>query len=339
MTLHEELLTALQRVTTVRVVAALRDPRLGFDGDNDLHLFLPDLHLLSNRMRERYPYGTNDTGVLTEVLASILALKLAEAGRRKVALFQMGDFLDLWREAATADDRVDSAGHITEDHAHLMSAFSAPGLKPRFLLGNHDFDLFRSPNFLAWDRRYFLGPRGTPRPSGIALHGDYFDLMEQLTPDAVQQLAVFLFAPYQTANDYDLKAVLPLIAEQNGRRDFTARVVGDGALGGLLQPRQHSIPVRYNLSGHDHLEKARNLCVRSNQRNGMSLRFAVIGHTHQARIAVHERDGEDFFALIDTGAWVENSKLPDGSVVPNMQLTALADNEVRIYQLDRIAPV
>jgi hypothetical protein len=63
------------------------------------------------------------------------------------------------------------------------------------------------------------------------------------------------------------------------------------------------------------------------------MRFMVIGHTHRAKISVRDGGGNDFFALIDTGSWVENSLLPDKTVLPNAQLTALCANEVRIYQL------
>lgn len=54
--------------------------------------------------------------------------------------------------------------------------------------------------------------------------------------------------------------------------------------------------------------------------------------THQARIAVHDSNGE-FFALMD-GAWIENCcTAEDATPQPNAQIAALGANEARIYQL------
>jgi hypothetical protein len=61
--------------------------------------------------------------------------------------------------------------------------------------------------------------------------------------------------------------------------------------------------------------------------------MAVIGHTHQARIAVHDI-GDEFFALMDCGAWIENCSTEDDPAPrPNAQIAALGANEARIYQL------
>jgi hypothetical protein len=62
-----------------------------------------------------------------------------------------------------------------------------------------------------------------------------------------------------------------------------------------------------------------------------------MGHTHHARIAVHE-SGDDFFALVDCGSWIETCSFTDetGTLFPGVpcaQLAALSDNEVRLYQL------
>lgn len=338
MSLHDSLLSSLQSVATVQLVACLRDERLNFGGDNDLHVFIPDMHLVSKKVRKRYPYGTNDTGVLTQALESIRQLKQREAeARRKVSVFQLGDFMDLWRETARMEDRVDAASRIADDHRALMRALMAPGFRTRFLLGNHDYELHRWPNFVAWERRYFLGPTGTTRPSGIALHGDVFDEIERF-PDSLQRLVVFFLSPFKTATDHELNEVIALVHQENRRHDFTLQVGGDARLGALAPTQAQVLPARHNVGEHKFLSEAMLMCRRANADFGMSLRFAVIGHTHHARIAVHEQ-GEEFFALIDTGAWVENCVLPDGTRQPNMQLTALSGNEVRIYQLSRRADV
>ena len=41
------------------------------------------------------------------------------------------------------------------------------------------------------------------------------------------------------------------------------------------------------------------------------------------------------FALVDTGAWIENcGEANGGQSIPNAQITALSANQVRIYQLN-----
>src|SRR6266496_6657701 len=103
MTLHDELLVALRGVSNVSLVASYRDPRLRFDAADDLRVFVPDLHLLSNEKRLRYRYGTNQTALLTDVLGAIGQLKTRDPNRT-VVNYQVGDFLDLWRETPVESD-------------------------------------------------------------------------------------------------------------------------------------------------------------------------------------------------------------------------------------------
>lgn len=338
MSLHDSLLSALQSVATVQLVASLRDERLDFEGDDDLHVFIPDLHLVSHRMRERYPYGTNDTGLLTLALQAIRQLKeRVEGEQKKVAVTQMGDFLDLWRETPVEKERVDAASRIVDDHRPLMRALQAPGFRTRFLLGNHDFELYRRPLFVETERSYLLGPRGKATASGMALHGDVFDELEETLPNDFQQLVVFYFSTLRKPTDHAFNEVIALVHQENQRHDFTLQVSGDAHFGALAAPSR-GVPERHNVGEHKFLTEAMMMCQRANRDLGLSLRFAVIGHTHHARIAVHER-GDAFFALVDTGAWIENCVLPDGTRMPNAQLTALSNNEVRIYQLSRRADV
>jgi hypothetical protein len=77
------------------------------------------------------------------------------------------------------------------------------------------------------------------------------------------------------------------------------------------------------------LDSARAKCAAADR----SLTTAVIGHTHHARIAIHE-DGDRLFALVDCGAWIEDCVTGDNPTPrPNAQIAALGANEIRIYQL------
>jgi UDP-2,3-diacylglucosamine pyrophosphatase LpxH len=85
---------------------------------------------------------------------------------------------------------------------------------------------------------------------------------------------------------------------------------------------------------HEFLDLAYEQAQQANAEHGLNLKTVVIGHTHHARIAVREDNG-DLFTLIDCGAWIENCSV-DGSsdnMMPNAQIAALCGNEARIYQL------
>ena len=68
--LHDEFLSTLQSVANVRLISSLRDPRLGFPAENDIRIFLPDIHLITEKRRKegKYRYASNDTRLLTNVL-------------------------------------------------------------------------------------------------------------------------------------------------------------------------------------------------------------------------------------------------------------------------------
>jgi UDP-2,3-diacylglucosamine pyrophosphatase LpxH len=81
------------------------------------------------------------------------------------------------------------------------------------------------------------------------------------------------------------------------------------------------------------LSAAREMAAKTDRQFGTALKAAVIGHTHHARIAVHDAGG-DWFTLIDCGAWIEECTAEDiEGALPNLQIAVLGANEARIYQL------
>jgi UDP-2,3-diacylglucosamine pyrophosphatase LpxH len=340
MTLHDELLFALRSVASVSLVASYRDPRLQFAAADDLRVFVPDLHLLSNERRLRYRYGTNQTGLLADALRAITQVK-ARDPNRTVVNYQIGDFLDLWRETPVESDRLDAASKIQDSHPDLVRTILSADLKTRFLLGNHDFELHRWTNYTAWERRYYMAPRGNFKPTAVALHGDVFDWVEML-PEPLNRFFVYFFSPFHSATDYDLGEIQQLIINKNSALDFTSQIAGTADVGALQNPSD-GVPDRHNVriattgsqadDAHEFLEIARETCQRANTEFNLGLRLAVIGHTHHARIAVWDPGGDAaFFVLVDTGAWIEQCQTATG-LQPNAQITALSGNEVRIYQL------
>jgi hypothetical protein len=219
--MHDRLLSTLQSVARVRLVASLRDERLGFANAKDMRIFIPDLHLISERRRVQgaFRYATNHTELLTSVVLALNQMRSGAADDEVVELYQLGDFLDLWREADGADNQVDVASPIKDDHEDLVTALMDRKLRARFLLGNHDFDLYRWPDYTAWERRYYLPDTAGAAPSVVLLHGDIFDWVESL-PDAVQNVFVYLFAPNVTATDHRLGEMINLIRQSHGDRKY-----------------------------------------------------------------------------------------------------------------------
>jgi len=341
--MHDRLLGALRSICSVRLVAALRDERLGFPDSKDLRIFIPDVHLISDKRRieGNFTFSTNHTDLLTALALALSDLRSHAAGDEIIAIYQLGDFLDLWRETINLDDQVDVAAQIKDDHEDLVSALMERKLKTRFLLGNHDFELYRWPDYSAWDRRYFLPDTTAQAPSTIVLHGDIFDWVENL-PDAVKAVFVYLFAPHLSPNDYALGQMRALIKKSHRGRNYRTYIQAQKpAPIGVLQDGE-VVPDRWNIQQQGSapeenlrfLEEACNCCMEANRSYRMNLRVAVIGHTHHARIAVKETPAGEFFTLIDCGAWIEQC-IASGETdpMPSAQIAALSANEARIYQL------
>jgi UDP-2,3-diacylglucosamine pyrophosphatase LpxH len=329
MSLHDRLLSTLQDVADVSLVAKLRDPRLNFPDEDRLNVFIPDVHLVTKR--RPFQFGTNAIETLGGVLRGLRALRSA-ARPQKVVVYQLGDLFDLWREIDGFDPGADVASAIEDTHAGLMEAFYDADLDAQFLLGNHDYDLYRFTNYDVWQRRFY------PAPPVLALHGDVLDWVEDL-PDQLQQFFVFLFSPNVKPERIQLNAMRPLNQQIGRRRRLNA--AGPSAvapIGKLTAP--DTAAERFNV--HDGqsakamlklFDAARRKCAEADAQFGLSLTTAVIGHTHHARIVVHE-GGDKLFALVDCGAWIEECVTDDDPRPrPNAQIAALGANEIRIYQL------
>src|ERR1035438_8176069 len=217
MSLHSDLLGCLQAIARVQLVACLQDDRLNFPQSNELHVFIPDLHLITaaRRVEAGYLYGTNYPALLEAVVKSLRALKLASAPAGEVVVYQIGDLFDLWRQVDGLDPNANAASAIQNDQASLLAALRDPDLNAQFLLGNHDYDLYRFPDFDAWQRSFILPP------SVMLLHGDVFDWVEQL-PGELKNLVLYLFTASHPAGTADLEKLRPLNHRQRAGRRFRA---------------------------------------------------------------------------------------------------------------------
>ena len=216
-------------------------------------------------------------------------------------------------------------------------------LKTRFLLGNHDIDLYRWPDYTAWERRYYLPDRSLSAPSAIVLHGDIFDWVEEL-PDLVKNVLVYLFAPHLSPNDYALGEMKRFAVQWHGKRSYRTYIQAQrpSTVGSLTNLGADGVPQSWNVQKEgsapsknlDFLDAAAKACAKANADYGMSLKVAIIGHTHHARIATRETQDGGLFTLVDCGAWIENCVAEgDTAPAPNAQIAALCANEVRIYQI------
>lgn len=329
MSLHDRLLSTLEGVADVFLVSQLRDPRLNFPDEDRLNVFVPDIHLVTKR--RPFAFRTNAVETLAGALRGLRALK-AEVRPAKLVVYQIGDILDLWREANGFEPNADVASAIEDSHAGLMEAFYDPDLDAQFLLGNHDYDLYRFPNYDVWQRYFY------PAPSVLVLHGDIFDWVEEL-PDQLQQFFAHLFSPAVKPGRIQLAAMRPLNQQIGRRRRLNDALPPAVAPLGTLAPAAAAAE-RFNVQDAQSapamlkfLDAARRKCAEADAQFGLSLTTAVIGHTHHARIAVHE-ENDKLFALVDCGAWIEDCITEDDPTPrPNAQIAALGANEIRIYQL------
>jgi UDP-2,3-diacylglucosamine pyrophosphatase LpxH len=329
--LHDRLLATLEDVADVWLVSKLHDLRLNFPDESRLDVFIGDVHLVTRR--RPFAYSTNAEATLAAAARALRNLK-QEARPGNVVVYQIGDLLDLWREADSFDPRADVPSAIEDSHPALIEALYDPELDVQFVLGNHDYDLFQFANYDLW-RRYFY-----PSPSVLVTHGDIFDWVEDL-PDRVQQFFVYLFSPKVQPGRAQLAAMRPL-NQQIGRRDRAKdrAQAGVSPIRKLVRPASAAAAARFNVQDAcspsemlKFLDPARAKCAEASAQFGLALTTAVIGHTHHARIAVHE-DGDKLFALVDCGAWIETCVTEDDpSPQPNAQIAALGANEIRIYQL------
>jgi UDP-2,3-diacylglucosamine pyrophosphatase LpxH len=336
MSLHSDLLRTLQSIANVQLVARLQDARLNFPQAGELHVFIPDIHLITaaRRAEAGYLYGTNFPGLLETVVRSLADFKRGAAPAGEVVVYQIGDLFDLWRQVDGLDPEANAASAIQNDHANLLSALRDPDLNTQFLLGNHDYDLYRFPNFDAWQRSFILPP------SVMLLHGDVFDWVENL-PAELKNLVLYLFSASHPAGTADLEKLRPLNRQRRVGKNFHDYIQNQAPAptGSWRDPAGGAPSWNVQLAGAAppamllYLDAARQKCADANRQFGSNLSMAVIGHTHNARIAVHDQGG-DFFALMDCGAWIENCNTDDDPTPrPNAQIAALGANQAVIYQL------
>lgn len=337
--LYDRLVQALRKapqVDDVLLVARLDDPRVGFDNPKEVRVFIPDLHLLTKKDEKRYSYGFNCRDQLVGVLKALKAFRKGLAADERLTVYQLGDFVDLWRQGS------DDATRILTEHYDIYGQLSAgpAGLDTWFVLGNHDIELPNRGGFGVWNRRYYFPIRD---PRILVLHGDIFDIIEGM-PDWFQSLFVYMFGPMYDGNAYDLKNLQAAVRQAHGRKQYKRFVQAEcHDLADAVSATDGPGATRVNVTAvgdlaseeaHEFLAAAYRCLQEVRREFGLTLTTVVMGHTHRARINVYEGSGGEFLTLMDCGAWIERYRTPaDPEPHPNAQIGVMVGNDCRIFQI------
>ena len=342
---HDILLEHLTASAEVQLVARLHDPEaVGNTDETYLHVFVPDLHLVSDDIRPHYQYGFDWRDEFAALTTALLATwdVLRQAGH-PFTVTQLGDFVDLWRQS---DNDPRGVHVILESFPDIRDRFlreAEDSLGAQLLLGNHDLEARQARDFArAKMIQYLPGTAGTL----LATHGDAFDFLEIAVPEEVKAFVVDTFGRLATPQTYHMEA-LRTLRDQTMPRDQQAQIQGDATLARLLASEE-DFPARYNVievhqaedrpMAHRLLPNAiraahvlRTEPESDTQPVAPNLKVMVIGHTHHARLVVDHTAG---LVLLDCGAWIENYQVGQEPKRPNRQIGAVCGADLRIYQLD-----
>jgi UDP-2,3-diacylglucosamine pyrophosphatase LpxH len=343
---HDILLDRLMASANVRLVARLHDP--GVVGNTDttfLHVFVPDLHLVSDDVRVAYQYGFDWRAEFTALTTALLETwdALQPEGHH-FTVTQLGDFVDLWRQS---DNNPLGVRAILEAFPDIRDRFlreADDSLGARLLLGNHDLEAREARDFARARMMHYLpGTAGTL----AATHGDAFDVIETTVPDHIASFVLQTFGRLATPQTYHMAALRTLRDQTTTPRDERTRIQGDATLAGLHTSTE-DFPDHWNvievdrvadrLTAHRLLPNAaravqtlRTEPDSDGQPAAPNLTVLVIGHTHHARLVV---DHTANLVLMDCGAWVESYQVDQEPKRPNRQIGAVCGADLRIYQLD-----
>jgi len=359
--MHAALLSRFVKVADVRLVARLKDERLGLPAVHGVRVFIPDVHLLSNKRAKKFKYVTNYPDLLADVAGELITFKQSATGTGvPVTVYQLGDFVDLWRQFPEHSNIENAAEEgemnyqsVLEDHLTLSRRLLGPELATRMVLGNHDFSTHYVASCIGSSLIYYFPYDPANGPVAAALHGDYLDpIQTELLSAGLQHWATYRFGPMVKQMVYDLQALPAKIMGRYGPDPIgiaqpasigkSAHVSDSPELKEALARSRFNVQVAGDPEVPDRLldlfSRAERYTGIANDLLGWDLRLVVIGHTHMARIVLDERSAADggskkgFFVLMDCGAWLEECYL-DGKIVPNAQIGVLYDNDIRIYQL------
>lgn len=198
----------------LRLVSRYVDPAVADASDaGELYLFLPDLHLLSAAGEKHFRYGfrrlSEERWLRRDLLLEALLDRMVAAPptlRAALRVVQLGDFVDLWREArhgakSPADGVRDIVGAFPRLRELLIDGAPASTLRRTILVGNHDLDAPKSPILRP------LAARSAPltiggRARALAIHGDLLDPIERTFDDDLKRWMLGMFGEGVESSTY-----------------------------------------------------------------------------------------------------------------------------------------
>ena len=348
----------------VFLVARLREPALAMD-DPRVHVFIPDTHLVPQADARRFPWATAgepQVDALARLAATLIRLRASDSTLR---VWQLGDFIDLWRTGDIGGDPQVDADDTVADRRGLIEAFMTTGMD--ILAGNHDQELLQ----YAWPHgRRTLSTVALNRTAGagrgdtILAHGHQFDPIETLSRDIKEHFArgfTELLPPTATGM---LEATNPHWKPQPLNQPPPSRpgdplkflhfalTEGDPVPLGSdkVNVIQHTVVHDPGRAFTDALGAGTKpsadgpgqtffsdagFWAQKVSTDSRDVRLMVIGHTHRARIVRGKRPDGTTFVLMDCGACTGSGFLSDEMDDPihHLQIGVKVADDLRIYQL------
>lgn len=363
MTPHDYIIAALLNVPDVslevRLLGRIADPVIGNPSESEVFLFVPDLHVLTPERQKRFGnYGFNhaEHKVLAKILQQLARLRTDWdlEGQHKLVTIQLGDFFDLWREFPSGAD----PGAIPDEaHGDLRDVLyrgvdrHLPCLKATMLLGNHDTKRGTPLPEIPFRLKAFNRTTdGTPFL--FTTHGDAFDVLEILVPDAISEFVVQFIGSLTPVNKYPVTNWGAAAAKTNKPiKDLEDCIIApqhdlgvpQGAVrvqpGDLLPPlfaRTVSAPEDAH---HGSFERYYQSITMAADRglSAAGVRVVVVGHSHAAALILCQPPTQRPLVMMDVGAWIEQCTYPldEGGTVtePSAQLGVIHGNDIRLYQI------
>jgi UDP-2,3-diacylglucosamine pyrophosphatase LpxH len=338
---HDILLEHLKELLEVRLVARLEDEQaVGNTNERHLHVFVPDLHLLSEDAQENYSLKFNWSNEFEKVTTALLNTRNHLWGEElSMKVYQLGDFVDLWRESIMGAKGVRDIMNSFPDIRDRFLRNSGDSLSARLLLGNHDLEARESRMFARARTVHYLTGTGW---SQMALHGDVFDYLELFLPNIINTIVLQVLGRIPKPSTYPMEKLLDLQErypphDNQGDATFRATQSVEGDL-----PREFNVTTVMNEEDRSREHKLLPLAVQAAKKIrtekdiddkpiAPNLKVMVVGHTHHARLVV---DKIDDLILMDCGAWTGNYRVGEQESQPNHQLGAICGSDLRIYQVD-----
>jgi UDP-2,3-diacylglucosamine pyrophosphatase LpxH len=297
--------------------------------------------------------------VLARLLQRLARLRdgWERAGTHRLLTTQVGDFFDMWRQFTGAADPTTIAD---EAHGELRDVLyrgvdrGLPCLEATILLGNHDTKDGVPLGEIRFQLKAFNPTANREKPFLFTTHGDAFDLLERLVPDAIEEFTVHFAESATPVNKYTIADWGKAAAATNKPLDQLADCIvkplhdvnaATGAVRmqpGVALPRRAARIVRSpDQADHGRFDKFYESLAKAQERgfSGGDVRVVVVGHSHTATMILCDPPGGGRpLVMMDTGAWIEQCTYPlaEGGMAPpepSAQLGVIHGNDVRLYQI------